>query len=583
MNNARLGLITRGSLSGGLELKLEPGSSVEDMRVGRFVVIEGRENRFFCLVTDMELGATNPRVLMDPPVGNRLAGEVLDGIATFGQVAVTPMLMLPRRDNAPATGPKLVAESAPVNTVVSAVAEGASESGPDRLGPATEPLISASGSLDLQPVRTIPVHFSPVRDATEGDFAAVFGRSGGSHFAVGMPLDMEIPVCINLERLVERSNGVFGKSGTGKSFLTRLLLCGVIQADIASALVFDMHSEYGWETSSEESGSVVLPGLRRLFGPKVHVYALDRESAATRGVQVDGYLDIGLNGIEIEDIALLQEELGLSNAMIDTCYILERRYQDRWLQTLLETEPESLAGVAAMVGGHEASVSALYRKLSRLREPDFVKDYLPASQGGVDEIMRWLERGEHVVLEFGRHRKPLVYMLVSNIITRRIYAAWVEKTERYLLSKKAADQPRRLVLCIEEAHKFLNPQAARNTSFGSIAREMRKYNVTLLVVDQRPSGIDPEVASQLGTRLTALLTEENDIRAVFAGVAGADHLRTVLASLDTKKQALILGHAVPMPVVVRVRQYDDAFFKVIRRAGIDERPSGMAALQEAFG
>ena len=91
-----LGLITRGSLSQGLQLKLEPGCSIEDMRVGRFVVIEGRENRFFCLVTDMELGATNPRVLLDPPVGNRLAGAALDGIATFGQVAVTPMLMLPR-------------------------------------------------------------------------------------------------------------------------------------------------------------------------------------------------------------------------------------------------------------------------------------------------------------------------------------------------------------------------------------------------------------------------------------------------------------------------------------------------------
>jgi len=60
------------------------------------------------------------------------------------------------------------------------------------------------------------------------------------------------------------------------------------------------------------------------------------------------------------------------------------------------------------------------------------------------------------------------------------------------------------------------------------------------------------------SRLTARLTEENDIRAVFSGVAGAEGLRTVLASLDTKKQALILGHAAPMPVVIRVREYDEA-------------------------
>src|SRR5437016_573980 len=543
-----LGLITRGSLSQGLQLKLEPGCSIEDMRVGRFVVIEGRENRFFCLVTDMELGATNPRVLLDPPVGNRLAGEVLDGIATFGQVAVTPMLMLPREE------------------ATAAHAGGATASnGAGPAGVCNTPL--------LQPVRTIPVHFSPVFDALEEDFAAVFGREEGPRFAVGMPLNMEIPVCINLERLVERSNGVFGKSGTGKSFLTRLLLSGVICADVASALVFDMHSEYGWETASEEGGGAgaVLPGLRRLFGTRVHVYALDRESAAARGVQVDGYLDIGLNGIAIEDVALLQEELGLSSAMIDTCYILQRQFGETWLRTLLETEPESLKNIAAMAAGHEASVAALYRKLARLRAYAFVKDHLALGQGGVDEMMGWLERGEHVVLEFGRYRQPLVYMLVANIITRRIYAAWVEKTERYLLSKKAADQPRRLVLCIEEAHKFLSPQAARSTSFGTIAREMRKYNVTLLVVDQRPSGIDPEVASQLGTRLTALLTEENDIRAVFAGVSGGEQLRTVLASLDTKKQALILGHAVPMPVVVRVRDYDDAFFKAVRPAAAGPR------------
>ena len=525
----------------------------------------------------MELGATNPRVLLDPPTGNRLAGEVLDGIATFGQVAITPMLMLPRSEAEPA--PK----GAWQDTAPKGAAEGIAVTGTVTTSPSRDGVSGAPA--EMQPVRTIPVHFSPVFDATEGDFADVFGREGGSRFAVGIPLNMDIPVCINLERLVERSNGIFGKSGTGKSFLTRLLLGGVIHSDIASALVFDMHSEYGWETQSEEGGGngSVLPGLRRLFGTRVHVYSLDRVSAAQRGVQVDGYLDIGLNGIEIEDIALLQDELGLSNAMIDTCYILQRQFGERWLRTLLETEPESLKNMAAMSAGHESSVAALYRKLGRLRGYDFVKDALPAGEGGIDEMMGWLERGEHVVLEFGRHRQSLVYMLVANIITRRIYASWVEKTERYMMSKRAADQPRRLVLCIEEAHKFLNPQAAKNTSFGTIAREMRKYNVTLLVVDQRPSGIDPEVASQLGTRLTALLTEENDIRAVFSGVSGGEQLRTVLASLDTKKQALILGHAVPMPVVVRVREYDQAFFEAVRPVETMQRPLGMAALQEAFG
>jgi DNA helicase HerA-like ATPase len=83
------------------------------------------------------------------------------------------------------------------------------------------------------------------------------------------------------------------------------------------------------------------------------------------------------------------------------------------------------------------------------------------------------------------------------------------------------------------------------------------------VVDQRPSGIDPEIMSQIGTRVTCLLDDEADIRAVFAGVAGSHALREVLARLDTRQQALILGHAVPMPVVVRTRDYDAEFYTEI--------------------
>jgi uncharacterized protein len=158
-------------------------------------------------------------------------------------------------------------------------------------------------------------------------------------------------------------------------------------------------------------------------------------------------------------------------------------------------------------------------------------------------------------------------MLVANIVTRRIHRRWVEQTEHFLSSKNEADKPRPLMITIEEAHKFLNPQNARQTIFGTIARELRKYSVTLLVVDQRPSSIDAEVMSQLGTRVTALLNDDKDIEAVFTGVSGSGGLKQVLASLDSKQQALVLGHAVPMPVVVRTRPYDDAFYKAVQRGG----------------
>ena len=119
------------------------------------------------------------------------------------------------------------------------------------------------------------------------------------------------------------------------------------------------------------------------------------------------------------------------------------------------------------------------------------------------------------------------------------------------------------MITIEEAHKFLNPQAAKQTIFGVIAREMRKYYVSLLIVDQRPSGIDHEVMSQIGTKIVSLLSDDKDIQSVLSGISNSSELRGILATLDTKKQALLMGHAVPMPVVIKTREYGEELYKFL--------------------
>jgi len=54
----------------------------------------------------------------------------------------------------------------------------------------------------------------------------------------------------------------------GKSFLTRLLLSGIIRKQAAVNLIFDMHSEYGWEATSEGKHFSAVKGLRQLFPDK---------------------------------------------------------------------------------------------------------------------------------------------------------------------------------------------------------------------------------------------------------------------------------------------------------------------------
>jgi len=171
----------------------------------------------------------------------------------------------------------------------------------------------------------------------------------------------------------------------------------------------------------------------------------------------------------------------------------------------------------------------------------------------VNELINYLGRGINVVLEFGRYKDITAYILVANLLTRRIYGRYRDLTEKAMAEDTRPPTP--LVITIEEAHRFLNPEVASQTIFGDIAREMRKYNVTLLVIDQRPSGIDSEVMSQMGTKITCLLDNERDIDSVLAGVSGKNELKAVLAKLSPKQQALIFGHAVPMPVAFRPSEY----------------------------
>jgi hypothetical protein len=82
-----------------------------------------------------------------------------------------------------------------------------------------------------------------------------------------------------------------------------------------------------------------------------------------------------------------------------------------------------------------------------------------------------------------------------------------------------------------------------------------------LIIDQRPSQITDEVMSQLGTRISGWLGDEDDIHAVLSGLSGRDSLRGMLARLQPKEEVVLLGWGVPMPLPVKSRRYDDKFWK----------------------
>ncbi len=548
MTEHPLGSVIQGSLSEGLDVRLHADVSVEEMRVGKFLVVQGVRSRFFCLLTDVSLGTANPRILANPPsFEDTFMREILAGSSTYGTIELCPMLMF-----------------TPTDEETSAFSAAKNENKSNGNSSLASFAAQTSAEVELLPVKTIPAHFSQVYEASELDFRTVFGWEDDPqrcNFSIGNPLDMDVPICINLERFVERSNGVFGKSGTGKSFLTRLLISGIIRKQAAVNLMFDMHSEYGWEAMREGKEVSTVKGLRQLFPGQVEIYTLDTESTKRRGVRDAQDLFLSYDQIEIEDIRLIGQELGLSEASLDNANILASEFGKSWIIQLLNMTNEDIKIFCQEKQGHAGSIMSLQRKLMRLDSMKYLRTACPHNY--IDQVLQSLDAGKHVVIEFGSQSNLLSYMLATNMITRRIHANYVRKAEKFLQSKNPCDRPRQLVITIEEAHRFLDASVVQQTIFGKIAREMRKYFVTLLIVDQRPSGIDNEVMSQIGTRITCLLNDDKDIDAIFTGVSGGQNLRSVLAKLDSKQQALILGHAVPMPVVIRTRPYDQQFYREI--------------------
>jgi len=512
-----LGIVVDGSLSTGLRVRIDPRYSIEKLAVGRYVVIKGRQTgrKFFGIITNLALDASNPDLIRrPPPSSDDFIADVYNGSVAFGMMEISPMLVLD-----------------------------------EELG---EP----------RPVKTIPSHFSLVSEASPQDVELVFSEEDREHFYIGTPLDMEsVQVNLDLTRFAERSSGVFGKSGTGKSFITRTLLAGIIKSSLASTLIFDMHNDYGWAIKDEIGRE--HKGLRQLFPDgRVSVVTLDEDTSRARGSKIDRVLKIGYEQIEPEDVEMLSGLLGLSDVQTGALYYLRRVLGPAWIAKLLEEEEaqeelQDLIESGRIVAG---TLGAIQRKFEFFRRMGFL---IPGKgDDAVEDIFNRLNMGTSVVLEFGNYGNTMAaYVLVANYLTRRIHRRYV--SQKNLASGGKAEEPKPLVIVIEEAHKFLDPHIAGHTIFGTIARELRKYNVTLLIVDQRPSGIDDEVMSQIGTRVTCLLDNEADIRAVFSGVSGVSALREVLARLDTRQQALILGHAVPMPVVVRSRDYDQDFYAAI--------------------
>jgi hypothetical protein len=131
---------------------------------------------------------------------------------------------------------------------------------------------------------------------------------------------------------------------------------------------------------------------------------------------------------------------------------------------------------------------------------------------------------------------------------------------RVLLSKarEEAFKNQPLVVILDEAHNFLGKKVGSEESstkldaFEIIAKEGRKYGLTICLATQRPRDITEGVLSQMGTLLVHRLTNDRDREVVERACGEMD--RSAAAFLPNLKQGevALVGVDFPIPVTIQI-------------------------------
>ncbi|MFX0094297.1 MAG: ATP-binding protein [Candidatus Hodarchaeota archaeon] len=517
----KIGSITAASLSGGFKMRFIGEASPEALRLGQYLVIQGKVFRFLCMISDISLSASQDQLT------NLLVSQ-----GFRGEQEVQSVL------------PTLLGRSLFVET---------------DLQPLKMIRHISENKTEIMDPKTIPPHLSEVRRAHEADVADVFGKiDGETLWPLGQPIGMDFTIPINVDRFLARSSGIFAISGAGKSFLAKILIGAIIGSKKGCVFVFDMHDEYGNYAIDEKKGTKT-PGIKALFPDQTTLFTLDPSTFE----KYDAVLVIGTEDISINDLLALSNQIHLTDAQEGMLYQLKRGLGEGWLATLLNPDllvsREEMEQISEDTNVPMDSLRSIVRKfyfsLGRFK---FIKPGKHAKKG-IQKILGALSKGTSVVLNFGKYKDDLsAYMLVSNLITRRIRDEYVENINKRRQNPSLPEFPN-LLIFIEEAHKFLDKQAAKWSVFNKIAREMRKYKVALCIIDQRPSTIDPDVMSQIWSRFIMTLADTRDIDAVLSGMKNASNMKTVVYSLE-QQEALCFGFAFPMPSTIRVVDFNPSLF-----------------------
>ena len=114
-----------------------------------------------------------------------------------------------------------------------------------------------------------------------------------------------------------------------------------------------------------------------------------------------------------------------------------------------------------------------------------------------------------------------------------------------------------LLITIEEAHEFLDPDPEKRTFFSNIALTYRKYHVGLCVVTPRPSRIDPDVFAELWTKIIMKTAFKRDRSYLVENTPHLEYSEVEIKILDKGEALLVSEPQIRFAVPIKTIYYPE--------------------------
>lgn len=404
-----------------------------------------------------------------------------------------------------------------------------------------------AGDVFQRGVSHHPLPGSGVFAASEDDLHVIYNHPSLVDIRIGTLYDnVEQPAFVQIDDLLGKHFAVLGSTGSGKSCTVALLLSSILDAHPnAHVLMLDPHNEYA-KAFGDKAEVLNVENLQ------LPLWMLDSEEA----VRV---LVVGGSAAERETQAMI---------LRDTILRARRHYAG-------DTPGSSSITVDTPLPFRIADLLRFINEaMGRLDKPDTSLPYLRlrsrleslrADKRFSFMFGEGLDVPDTLADVLGRlmrlpvNGKPLAILDLSGVpsdVTDVVVSLCCRLIFDFALWSKRDLMPPMLIVC-EEAQRYVPAHA--DSDFGAtarvitrIAKEGRKYGLSLALVSQRPSELAPEALSQCGTIFALRMGSEVDQE--FVARAVADAARGMLAALPSMptQQALVSGEGVRLPIRIRM-------------------------------